>query len=491
MLHIIRARETKGAQFMSEVNAGDTRLIESIDDILHTYQGAGKNAKTGVEVELAFFDPASPDLTPMTPAQNKTVKSATNAACGGDFVRNEPTSEMLEVGSFARGPEGLQAIMDDTNQKIACLTAKAADIGLKRSYFQHLPDQSADDLLKNVMDVERYQAFFAPPRADMPGFAEYFSVCKSNQVSVSYRDPAHLLENIRRLYVLAPFLFMVTDNAAPFNEGQAFTGHAGMHHRASLGERGGVPPYVFNARSGEDYIRAHIDHVMNNPLFVYYNERGELIRLPSGTWTSFHQLRDEGLNTATNYFFAESILWPDVKIAALKNADNQVTGHRYEARMFGVGIHQHQTALLLTAALAFDADLASQTDALLKRSGFDQTAPESLKTPLENAYDAARQHNGRFLDIAYGTTTMQNFAKEFADILENSAYLHGTSEQLAPLLTICRTGQTDSRVNARHFKTLESALEFQRSYDPAIFNNPNLCAYTLFEHGIGKFAHSA
>ncbi|MCB1720966.1 MAG: hypothetical protein KDI11_04350 [Alphaproteobacteria bacterium] len=466
---------------MSEVNASDLRLIKSIDDVIGTYAGAGTGAKTGVEVELAFFDPKSPDLTPMTIAQNKTVKDTTNTECCGDFVRNEPTSEMLEVGSIPGGPDELRTILDDTNKKITCLNAKAANIDLKRSYFQHLPDKTANQLLQNVMDVERYQAFFAPPREDMQAIAAYFSVCKSNQVSVSYRGPDHLLENIRRLYVLAPFLFMITDNAAPFNEGKPFTGHAGMHHRAALEGRGGVPPYVFTARTGEEYIRNHIDHVMNNPLFVYYNKNGELIRLPSGTWTSFNKLREENLNTATNYFFAESILWPDVKIAALKDADNQVTGHRYEARMFGVGIHQHQTALLLTAALAFDAEFANQIDALLSNTGFDQTTPESLKAPLENAYNAARNHAGRFLNIAYGTTTMQKFASAFADLLENSEFLQTFSEELAPLLTICRTGQTDSHVNARHFMTLESALDFQRNYDPEIFENPNLCAHMLFE----------
>ena len=466
---------------MSEVNASDTRQIETIEDILHTYAGAGNDAKTGVEVELAFFDPESKDLTPMTIPQNKVVKNATNAECGGDFVRNEPTSEMLEVGSIPGGPEELRTIMDDTNKKIICLTKKAADIGLKRSYFQHLPDKSAGDLLKSVMDVERYQAFFAPPREDMKAIAAYFSVCKSNQISVSYKSPGHLLQNIRRLYCLAPFLFMITDNAAPFNEGAPFTGHAGMHHRAALNDRGGVPPYVYAAESGEAYIRSHIDHVMNNPLFVYYNENGELIRLPSGSWTSFNELREKGLNTATNFYFAESILWPDIKIAALKDADNQVVNHRYEARMFGVGLHQHQTGLLIMAGLAFDEEFAEAVDSLLASAGFDQTQPKSLAKPLEDAYKSARTHNDKFLEIAYGHASMFEFAKSFAELLEASKYLQSFEEELSPLLNICRTGWTDSKVNAELFSALESAQSFQREYDPNIFNNPNSCAHMVFE----------
>jgi len=471
---------------MSEVNASDTRRIESIDDVIDTYAGVGADAKAGIEVELAFFDPESADLAPMTIAQNKVAKNTTNAEYDGDFVRNEPTSEMLEVGSIARGPKDLRMIMDDTNKKIVCLTQKAATIGLKRSYFQHLPNKSAADLLNNVMDIERYQAFFAPPRKDMQAIAAYFSVCKSNQVSISYRSPGHLLENVRRLYCLAPFLFMITDNAAPFNEGHAFTGHVGMHHRTSLKDRGGVPPYIYSAKTGDDYIHGHGDHVINNPLFVYYDEHGKLIRLPSGTWTSFNKLREQGLNTATNYFFAESILWPDIKIAALKDENNQVVNHRYEARMFGVGLHQHQTALLLTATLAFDPEFAKQVDILLARSGLNQMQPKTLQKPLEAAYKAAQNHNGRFLNVPYGNTTMLAFAQKFATLIENSTYLEGLRDELGPLLTICHTGCTDSKVNALLFNTLESALTFQRDYDPVIFKNPNLCAYTLFEKQLKK-----
>lgn len=106
---------------MSEVNASDTRRIESIDDVIDTYAGVGADAKAGIEVELAFFDPESADLAPMTIAQNKVAKNTTNAEYDGDFVRNEPTSEMLEVGSIPGGPDELRAILDDTNKKIACL----------------------------------------------------------------------------------------------------------------------------------------------------------------------------------------------------------------------------------------------------------------------------------------------------------------------------------------------------------------------------------
>ncbi len=471
---------------MSDVNAKDLRKIESADDVLHTYQGASERAMTGIEVELAYFDPATPDLKPMTVPQNKVVKNATNCQCGGDFARNEPTSEMLEIGSDPGKPDSLKDIIDDSNAKIACLSQKAADIGLKRSYFQDLPNVTAKELLQNIVPVERYQAFFAPPRKDMEAVAAYFSVCKSDQVSVSYHDPDHMLENIRRLYYLAPVIFMLTDNGSGFDEGVKFSGHAGMRHRASLGTRGGCPDYVFAAKNGDEYLQSHIANVMNNPLFVYYDEDGKLIRLPSGKWESFNTLKAKGLNTATNYFFSESILWPDVKIAALRNKKDEVVNHRYEARMIGVGIHQHQSALLIIAGLAFNPLFAEKTDRLLKSFGFDPADPNTTRAHLMQAYKDAREHDNAFLNIPYGTRHMIDFTKKFADLLEEAYLATNLETALTPILSIARSGCTDAKINRILCDTLDKAIDFQRSYDPAIFEDSNTCAHLLFQKEIAR-----
>jgi hypothetical protein len=480
---------------MSDVNPNDTKIIADADDVRHLYTGAGKNAKTGLEVELAFINPNAPDLTPMTVPQNRVVKNAANAALqdetGLEWVRNEPTSETLEAAGIPAYPHELQKILDDAAAKIKTLTQKAANIGLKRSYFAELPDKTALQLLSSIVPVPRYQAFFNPPREDMLGIAAYFSVCKSNQVSVSHRDSGHLFNNMRRFYFLAPYLFLLTDNSSGFNEGIKFSGHAGMHHRAALGARGGAAEYVFKAKNGEELIDLHINAVMNNPLYVYYNAAGELVRLPSGTWTSFNELRAQGLNTATNYFFAQTVLWPDVKIAAIKDSAENVTSHRFEARMFGVGIHQHQSALLITAGLAFNDDFAARTDRLLREFGFDSARPEESYQLLKKSYAAARQHNGRFLDIAYGTGTMIDFSKRFAELLE-AAYLGSDFEEsLAPIIMIARTGCTDAKINRLLFPTLEAAAEQQRRYDPTIFDAPNQCARMIYAQDIARSGRTA
>jgi hypothetical protein len=471
---------------MSEVNAADLTLISTEDDVLPLYQGAGNDARAGIEVELPFFDATT--LAPMNPVQNRAVRDQGNSMCGENCIRNEPSSDMLEVSSFARGPDALRSVMKNINGKIKLLTDIAASQGLKRSWFQDLPGVTAQALLANVMDVDRYQAFFAPPRDDMYDIAVYFFICKSTQVSVSYRDPDHMLENIRRLYFLAPFLFLFTDNSSGFNGAEIFTGNHAMLHRASLKDRGLFPPYIFSAKTGEEYLREHVNHVMNNPLFVYYDDKGKMVRLPSGTWTSFNELKLRGLNTGTNYYFSQSVLWPDVKIAALRDAAGNINNHRYEARMLGVGLHQHQTALLITAGLAFNENFAQKTDALLKEFGFCVSDPALSRKNLEAAYNDARLHEGRFFDIPYGQGLMADFARRFADLLEEAYNGQGFEEELKPALTIARSGMTDGKANRLLFPTLQEAREWQKSFDPGLLERHNEATATLLDAHLKKLS---
>ena len=464
---------------MSDVNAVDLTEINGCEDVFDLYQGVGEDSKVGVEIELAFFDR---DQKTMTVPQNNMLKDMARDTLAGDWMRNEPTSETLEVNSAAAALGDMRSVMDDMQKKSDVIHDAAVRSGLKRSYFQDLPEQSADDLLSSIVDVPRYHAFFKPYREDMRGFAEYFSVCKSNQVSVSHSHADQLLSDVRRLYFMAPFLFLLTDNSTGFSQGKPFGGHSGMQlrHNGLREGRGGVPPYVYSARSGEEFIARHIEHVMNNPLFVYYCSDGNIVKLPAGEWTTFNTLKDKGLNTATNYYFAETVLWPDVKVAALRNKEDKVFAHRYEARMFGVGLHQHQTALLITGALAADALLARKVDDILFSFGFDPDTPEETRVLLEASYEAARTHGGEFFNIKFGNSTMAEFAKAFADAIEPSLDAMGFEDEMLPMLDICRSGCTDGKINRAVFSSLEDILEYQKSYDMDVFKNPNMNAKMLF-----------
>lgn len=220
---------------------------------------------------------------------------------------------------------------------------------------------------------------------------------------------------------------------------------------------------------------------------MYYDENAKLTRVPSGDWgVTFNTLKEKGLNTRSNYFLAQSVLWPDVKIAALKDDAGNVYNHRYEARMFGVGLHQHQTALIITAALAMHDDFATRIDDLLARYGFDMHVPSQTLALLHDAYANARAHNGKFFDIAYGTGRMQDFARDFAAHLEDIADDLGLDEELQPILDICHSGCTDGKINRILFPTLKDILHFQKTYNTEIYDNPNRAAKTLFAKEIKR-----
>ncbi len=462
---------------MSEVNSNDLTEINGADDVFALYDGVGNNSKAGIEVELSFFDPSKPDSPVMDLQQNTQLKNVVDS----DWLHNEPTSELLEVASIAAPFSQMKGVLKDTNDKIKILADAASKLGLKRSYFQELPDKTASELLSRIVDIDRYKIMYAPYRADMKKCVEYFAVCKSNQVSISPKTSDHMLENIRRLYLLAPFLFLLTDNSAGFSEGKPFKNHIGMsmrHDGLANWRGGGLPPYLFTAKSGAEFIENHINNVMNNPLFMYYDRDGKLTGVPSGdNSVTFNSLKSRGLNISSNYYLAQSTIWPDVKIATLKDNDGTVSGHRYEARMFGVGMHQHQSAFIITSALAFHRDFAAQIDELLARYGF---VGDNCYELLQKSYKNAREHDGKFFDIAYGTGIMAEFAKEFADLIENIASDIDMSHEMRPILDICRSGYTDGKVNRILFPNLSDVTNFQKTYDSGVFENPNICAYMLF-----------
>ncbi|NCC22022.1 MAG: hypothetical protein EOM26_06120 [Alphaproteobacteria bacterium] len=441
---------------MSEVNGRDFRLVRTVSDVLPLYEGAGEaNVRCGAELELCFFDPVT--LRPMNSAQNEQLR-----ALAPFDVHQEPGADTLEVLSAPQTLDDGRRVLAEIGEKAAFLTGTARSLGLKRCYFEFLPHVRPETLLADVVAAPRYQAFFVPVRPDMADIAAYFVQSKSAQISVSYSDLDHMLANVRRLYCLAPFLFMLCDNSPPFMNGDpAPVNHLpGMALRSALGNRGGIPPYLFTAATGEDYVRAHIEHVLRGPMFAYYDCNGSLVRLPDGQFTSFESLRFEGLNTAANYFLAESTLWPDVKIAALRDDSGNVNGHRFEARMFGSGSHQTATALAIVGGLACLPAFAGSVERLLKEYGFACDQPAATRGLLGDSYHAARMHGGRFFDVPFGLGRMRDFAERFGDILEDAYSAHPLGEAIAPALRICRTGRNDAAASRRHFRDLPSVLDF-------------------------------
>ena len=140
---------------MSDVNSKDLTRINEASDVYHLYKGQGDKAKSGIEIELAFYAPETLDLDVMTKSQNEALKSCARDALPdeGDWVHNEPTSELLEIVGKPFDFAHMQDALEDINTKLGILSRQAEALGLKRSYFQELPERSANDLLTRIMDV--------------------------------------------------------------------------------------------------------------------------------------------------------------------------------------------------------------------------------------------------------------------------------------------------------------------------------------------------
>lgn len=459
---------------------GNTRKISSIDDVWHLYQGVGQGqGKMGTEIELAFFDAQS--LAFMTKTQKKELIKA--AAAKGADLNEEPFCDGLEVCSIADSFENIQNILDDTHRKIVLTVDLAAEAGLKRSFFEQSPQVKTNDLLNNIIDNPRYQAFFVPVRADIDAIARYFVSSKSVQASVSYETPDHLLENIRALNYLAPFLFMLTANNAPYlnNDPEKINYLAGMNYRHALGHLGGVPDYIFSAKDGEDLLRQHIETVLSTRVFSIFDHDGKQVKTPENQWKSLRDLESEGLNTEQNYFQVQSMLWRDIAIKPFKDAQGQLSQHRYEARMFGVGMHQHVTASIITGGLAFNSEYHRAVTDLLGKFGFLASQPETTKERLSDAYKNARIHNNKFFDVAYGTGTMRSFAKEFGQITQSLLTDRYLQDSMAPMLYICETGNSDAKAHHDYLCNLEMVKDQQRAHDNQDINNPALTAGLYYE----------
>lgn len=478
---------------MSDTNKNNGKRLDAdaIEARVSLYRGVGTgNGRLGSEIELAFFNPVSPDLAFMTREQNKAVRDAAeNIYRLATSV--EATSETLEVATDAFTFTNVGRVIEDASCRIRKLTAAAGHCGLKRSWTEYLPQSSFSDLKKQVMDRPRSTAFIeAFHRHGAAGIANYFTASKATQVSVSHEDPEHLLRNVRRLYFLAPYLFLLTENSCRFteNDPKAVPFHPGMHYRAQLGQRGFIADYIFSAQTGEELIRAHLNEVVSTPMFTWIGQDGEFVQAAPGGLKSFRDLAGEGLNTQANFELAESMLWHDVKIAGLRDADNNVQGYRYEARMFGVGAHQHATAPLIVGALAFDDDFASKTDALLLEHGFDVARPWRSRDILLSAYKNALTRGGDFMNIDYGLRPMIDFSRRFGALLSDCYAGRGLDVHLRPLLHIAETGRTDGRVNAETFYALKDVKNFQRHYRSFVLDQPAVCADMLIRGEMNAIA---
>jgi hypothetical protein len=468
---------------MTEVNvtAQDAATVKVGADVLGFYKGAAENpllpaelraAMIGAEIEQTVYRTA--DLRPLDGVQGNALAQAGRQA--GLAIHREPSTTLAEVVTAPFTPENLDHLLQQADERFAGLYALARAQGAALAPFGHLPHLRAEE--HAVTQVPRYKAFWDPPRADMMDIYRSF-LYPNIQTSVSYRDADHLLRIIRLCTALEPFLFLLTDASAGIFEGAAIDYCPWLHMKSRRGMNGDAPGFYYTAKTGAEFIDAHVEHTLNAPyLFVYFDAQNELQRLEAGRFISFSQLENLGLGPQNflNYRQAQSENWRRIcNIAAINDADGGVLGHRAETNLFNSGLqHQRATAILLMNLIAFNDAFYEEVKALLLHTGIDLENLDRSRNILDKNFQALSYHKNQFHALPFGNAALKDFALRFADLVESAYNGKASAARVAPLLHILRSGRPDWLVYREMFPAMADIRTYLERFPELAAGQPEL-----------------
>lgn len=446
---------------MTDVQKNKQTKITGIEDALSLYAPppAGYAGRIGVEVEMPLVDAQGkiPNAYQMQAMQTKLKEKGYDAQLepAGVVEYASPPFTLDET------PKLLKAMKDG----IADFEAAAAAGGFTRSPFSIVPTTTKEDALGNIVGRERLQA-------SLKAMQEIFDentlrlplLTSSVQTSFSPEDADTMFRMMYRAYALSPLLMATTNSSSGFvvNEDKRIDAIPRAQYYLGYGDAGGISPAFLNAENGQELIRNHIEAVFNAPMHFAYDAEGGIILSTREEPLTFNKLAGQGLNSLSNYELAETFLYNDVKIANLRDADGNVVGKRMEVRGADSGFDQPAMALLMTAALVPDGKAADAFDALLKDYGFTGNPKQDAELFLASR-KAAVEHNGRFMDVPFGTGTLRDFAADVAGILVTAWDGKVPAKDMERLIDVLLTGETDAKKFASAFPRLEDAAAFLKT----------------------------
>lgn len=466
---------------MTEIKASaQNHAVHTPDDVRPYYAGMDDNPrmpgavpKIGVEIEHTLYNPADLSL----PNSVKSEAMVARGAADGLPVHHEPTAACLEIVTDPFPVIELYNLLEQMEARNTYLMKMAADHGFTISPFGHMPHLRAED--HQVVNKERFQTFFAPPRGDMDALYRSFFDCMDIQVSASYHDDDHLLRIIRMALALEPLSFLSTDSNAGFYEGQPLRYSLRIALKAQRGINGGHPDFYFTAKTGAEFIEEHLNFTLNRPyMFAYFDFEHRLRKLPEGQYVAFNDLErlNLGPRDLVNFRQAESESWRLAgNIAMIDDPQGQLIGHRAELASFQTGLmHQRASAALMANLIAFDEGFYDQTAALLRAYGIDLDDLAGCRDILTGNFKAAVYHENKFSEVPFGTGTLGAFARSLADIVEGRYTATPFELYIAPLLHIWRSGRPDWLVYREKFETLADVKAYLTSFPHCAADNPDL-----------------
>jgi hypothetical protein len=441
---------------MTDVVRNKNQLIYSPEEAraLYTATPAEYRGKIGLEVEMALYKPGA--AKPSIPAAHEMRAMAQELKYMGHDAQLEAAG-VLEYASPPVPVTDVAKLIAQSKTDMALFEDAAAKRGYTRAPFCILPTTTTEEALANKVGRERLDASLATLAESYPPGTQNIPLLTTGvQTSFSPADQDEMFRMLRRGYALVPLLYAAMNSSSGFscNEPERKDVQPRGKYYEAYGPSGGIAESFLKSSNAEEMIRNHIASVFDSPMFFCYDLDGKLVRPGKGESLTFRKLADKGLNTQSNYELAESFIYNDMKICNLRDAQGNVVGKRVEVRPADSGLHQPASVLLLTAALVPDGKTAEAFDALLKDYGLTGN-PKTDAPALLAARKAAVEHGGKFMDVAFGTGRLMDFAADVAGLVSSHyANEKAVAPDVAKLCDILLTGNCDAKLHAATYKTL-------------------------------------
>jgi len=454
---------------MTDVTKGKVRIIASEAEARALYATAPEeyHGKVGLEVEMPLFKRGA--TRPEIPKAEEMLQMHSALKAKGYDAQLEAAG-VLEYASPPVDVKDAARLVQSSKEDLKAFEAEAAKHGYSRAPFCILPTTSLEDALNNKVPRERLETSLAVIRDAFHEDITHIPLLTTGvQTSFSPKDNDEMFRMAQRGYALTPLLIAAMNSSAGFscNDNTRKEDHLRGKYYDFYGTSGGISPAFLKSSNAEELITNHITQVFDAPMFFAYDNEGNMLRSTKDNVLTFRKLEALGLNTQTNYELAETFLYNDIKICNLRDGTGAVVGKRIEVRAADSGLHQAASTLLLTAAVVPDGKTADAFDALLKDYGFTGN-PKQDAPLLLAAREAAIHHQGRFMDVPFGTGSLRDFAADVAGLVEaHYAADRAVAPEVSKLCEVLLTGNCDAKLFAAKFPTLQSvANDLQKTAAP-------------------------
>lgn len=462
---------------MTDVVKNKDSRIATVEDALPLFQPPPEKftGKTGLEVEMALYR-AGAHKPEIPAAADMLAMHATLKAKGHDAQLE--AAGVLEYASPPAVLDKLAPLVARVKADMQVFEDEAASRGYTRAPFCIMPTTTVEDALENRVPRERLEASLNVIETALnPNLNRIPLLTTGVQTSFSPKDSDEMFRMAHRGYALTPLLIAAMNSTAGYveNNDERLAHHPRGKYYEMYGESGGLAASFARAADPQSFVRNHIEAVFDAPMFFAYDHDGALIRSTKDDVITFRKLIDRGLNTQSNFELAETFIYNDIKVCNLRDEWGDVVGKRLEVRAADSGMHQPVSVLLLTAALVPDGKTAEKFDALLRDYGFTGIPREDAAL-LQAGREAAVNHGGKFMDIAFGkdkatgeARSLREFAADVAGLVvahyEKDKALSADVSILADLLL---TGQCDAKTYAAKYHSLqEVTADLQKTPAPA------------------------